>query len=70
MYSPESISNALIKVSGVKSKKGVYFVSYSSEHNLTAGENNVTFTKKIISVNLVVGEAERMIESVPKRLFY
>jgi len=55
VYSPENISGALIKVSGVKSTKGVYYVSYSSEHNLTAGENNITFTKKLPSCSSCAG---------------
>ncbi|MHC1611574.1 MAG: rhodanese-like domain-containing protein [Candidatus Methanospirareceae archaeon] len=55
VYSPENISNALIKVSGVKSTKGVYYVSYSSKQNLTAGENNVTFTKKLPSCSRCAG---------------
>lgn len=55
VYSPENVSNALIEVSGVKSKKGVYYVSYSSKHNLTAGENNVTFTKKLPSCSSCAG---------------
>jgi PGF-CTERM protein len=55
VYSPENISNVLIKVSGVKSKKGVYYVSYSSDHNLTAGENNITFTKKLPSCSSCAG---------------
>ncbi len=55
VYSPENISNALIKVSGVKSTKGVYYVSYSSKQNLTAGKNNVTFTKKLPSCSKCAG---------------
>lgn len=55
VYSPENISDVLIKVSGVKSKKGVYYVSYSSDHNLTAGETNITFTKKLPSCSSCAG---------------
>jgi rhodanese-related sulfurtransferase len=47
VYSPEHIKDALIKVSGVKSKKGVYFVSYSSKIDLFPGLNHITFTKKL-----------------------
>lgn len=49
VYSPENISDVLIKVSGVKSKKGVYYVSYSSKQNLIAGENNIAFNKTLPS---------------------
>ncbi len=55
IYSPEYISNVSIKVSGVKSTKGVYYVSYSSKQNLTAGENNITFTKKLPSCSKCAG---------------
>ncbi|HUV80710.1 MAG TPA: rhodanese-like domain-containing protein [Candidatus Bathyarchaeia archaeon] len=55
VYSPENISNVLIKVSGVKSKKGVYYVSYLSDHNLTAGENNVSFNKTLPSCSSCAG---------------
>jgi rhodanese-related sulfurtransferase len=55
VYSPENISDAVIKVSGVKSSKGVYYVSYSSPLNLTVGENNVTFTKKLPSCSRCAG---------------
>jgi len=55
VYSPENISDVFIKVSGVKSTKGVYYVSYSSEQNLTAGENNITFTKKLPSCSRCAG---------------
>ena len=55
VYSPESISDVLIKVSGVKSGKGVYYVSYSSKQNLTAGENNVSFNKTLPSCSSCAG---------------
>jgi rhodanese-related sulfurtransferase len=55
VYSPENVSNTLIKVSGVKSTKGVVYVSYSSPLNLTVGENNVTFTKKLPSCSRCAG---------------
>jgi len=55
VYSPEDISDVLIKVSGVKSRKGVYYVSYSSEQNLTAGENNVSFNKTLPSCSKCAG---------------
>ncbi len=55
VYSPEDISDVSIKVSGVKSKKGVYYVSYSSEQNLTAGDNNVSFNKTLPSCSSCAG---------------
>ncbi len=55
VYSPEDISDVLIKVSGVESRKGVYYVSYSSKQNLTAGENNITFAKKLPSCSRCAG---------------
>ena len=55
VYSPENISNALIKVSGVKSSKGVTYVTYSNALNLTAGETSVTFTKKLPSCSRCAG---------------
>jgi len=55
VYSPENVSNTLIKVSGVKSTKGVVYVSYSSPLNLTVGENNVTFTKTLPSCSKCAG---------------
>ncbi|HUV02376.1 MAG TPA: rhodanese-like domain-containing protein [Desulfobacteria bacterium] len=55
VYSPENVSNTLIKVSGVKSTKGVVYVAYSSPLNLTVGENNVTFTKKLPSCSRCAG---------------
>jgi rhodanese-related sulfurtransferase len=55
VYSPENISNALIKVSGVKSSKGVVYVSYSSTQNLTTGENTINFTKTLPSCSKCAG---------------
>jgi rhodanese-related sulfurtransferase len=55
LYSPEGIGNASITVSGVKSTKGVYYVSYSSNHNLTAGENTLTFTRQLPSCSRCAG---------------
>ncbi|MBN1763166.1 MAG: rhodanese-like domain-containing protein [Methanomicrobia archaeon] len=55
IYSAENISDALIKVSGVKSSKGVYYVAYSSTRNLTAGENNITFTKNLPACSKCAG---------------
>ena len=55
VYSPEDISDVSIKVSGVKSRKGVYYVSYSSKQNLTAGENNVSFNKTLPSCSSCAG---------------
>lgn len=47
VYSPEDINNASITVSGVKSEKGVYHVSYSNEHDLAVGENIISFKKTL-----------------------
>ncbi len=47
VYSSDDISEVLIKVSGVKSRKGIYFVSLSNKTNLIAGENKITFTQKL-----------------------
>jgi rhodanese-related sulfurtransferase len=54
-YSPENISNALIKVSGVNSSKGVTYVTYSNALNLTAGETTIQFTKKLPSCSRCAG---------------
>jgi PGF-CTERM protein len=55
VYSPEDITNATIEVSGVKSTKGVYYVSYSSNQNLTAGENTITFKRNLPSCSRCAG---------------
>ncbi len=55
LHAPEEISNASIKVTGVKSTKGVYYVQYSSQQDLTAGENTITFTKKLPSCSRCAG---------------
>ena len=49
IYAPKNISDALIKVTGVKSTKGVYFVSYSNLTDLVIGLNNISFIKKLPS---------------------
>ena len=55
VYSPDDISDVLIKISGVKSRKGVYFVSLSNNTNLIAGENKITFTQKLPACSGCVG---------------
>ncbi len=55
VYSPKNITNAVITVSGVKSTKGVYYVSYSQNHNLTTGTNNISFTKTLPSCSSCAG---------------
>ena len=55
VYSPENMSSVLINVSGVKSKKGLYYVSYSSEGGLMAGVNTVTFNKTLPSCSKCAG---------------
>jgi len=55
VYSPESISDVLVEVSGVKSRRGVYFVSLSNKTNLIAGENEMTFIKKLPSCSPCAG---------------
>jgi len=47
VYSPDDTNDMLIKVSGVKSRKGIYFVSLSNKTNLIAGDNKITFTQKL-----------------------
>jgi len=54
VYSPENLSVS-IKVLGVKSTKGVNYVSYEGKQNLTAGENNITFTKTLPSCSRCAG---------------
>jgi rhodanese-related sulfurtransferase len=49
VYSPEEMNNVLIKVSGVKSTKGIYHVAFSNETNFNAGENKLTLTKQLPS---------------------
>lgn len=58
VYSPGNISDALIKVSGVKSTKGVVYVAYSSTQNLTSGKNNITFTKNLPACSRCAGISE------------
>ena len=58
VYSSENISNALIEVSGVKSSKGVTYVTYSNALNLTAGDTTIQFTKKLPSCSRCAGISE------------
>jgi rhodanese-related sulfurtransferase len=55
LHAPEEISNASIEVTGVKSTKGVYYVQYASQQDLTAGANTITFTKKLPSCSRCAG---------------
>jgi PGF-CTERM protein len=55
VYAPEEISDVVIGISGVKSKKGVYFVSLSNKTDLKAGDNEMTFTKKLPSCSRCAG---------------
>lgn len=55
IYTPANLSTVEVKVTGVKSTKGVYYVSYSSKTALQAGENNITFTKTLPSCSKCAG---------------
>jgi len=55
VYAPEEISDVVIGISGVKSKRGVYFVSLSNKTDLKAGDNEMTFTKKLPSCSRCAG---------------
>ncbi|MGC9444341.1 MAG: rhodanese-like domain-containing protein [Candidatus Methanospirareceae archaeon] len=55
IYTPANLSTVKVQVTGVKSSKGVYYVSYSSMMELQAGENNITFTKTLPSCSSCAG---------------
>ncbi|MDI6885500.1 MAG: rhodanese-like domain-containing protein [archaeon] len=55
VYSPEEISNVLIRALGVTSNKGVDYVNFVSETDLIAGENKITFTKRLPSCSRCAG---------------
>lgn len=55
IYTPDNLSTVEVKVTGVKSSKGVYYVSYSSRTELNAGVNNITFTKTLPSCSKCAG---------------
>ncbi|PXF51710.1 MAG: hypothetical protein C4B55_04975 [Candidatus Methanophagaceae archaeon] len=55
VYSSENVSDALIEVAGVRSKRGVNYISYSNKTNLTAGENTVTFSRTLPSCSKCAG---------------
>jgi PGF-CTERM protein len=55
IFTPENLSTVEVKVTGVKSSKGVYYVTYSSKTELQAGENNITFTKTLPSCSKCAG---------------
>lgn len=55
VYAPEDLNDLVIGISGVKSKKGVYFVSLSNKTDLKEGENEMTFTKKLPSCSRCAG---------------
>ncbi|RZN43473.1 MAG: rhodanese-like domain-containing protein [Methanophagales archaeon ANME-1-THS] len=55
LYSPEDLNNVLIRVSGVKNTRGIYYVSTSSTMNLTAGENNLILSKQLPACSSCAG---------------
>lgn len=55
LYSAAEINNVLIRVVGVKSTKGIYYVSSSSTMNLTAGENNLILSKQLPACSKCAG---------------
>ena len=55
LYSPDDLNNVLIRVSGVKNTKGIYYISSSSPMNLTAGENNLMLTKQLPACSRCAG---------------
>ncbi len=54
VYSPENVSNVLIKVSGLKGRHGIDLISFSREANLTSGENKMSFSSRIPSCGCAV----------------
>jgi rhodanese-related sulfurtransferase len=55
LYSPDDLNNVLIRVSGVKNTKGIYYISSSSPMNLTAGDNNLMLTKQLPACSRCAG---------------
>jgi len=55
IYAPANLSTVEVKVTGVKSSKGVNFVSYSNKTALPAGETRITFTKTLPSCSSCAG---------------
>jgi rhodanese-related sulfurtransferase len=55
VYSPENLDPVHIEVSGVRSKKGIYYVSYSSDGCLMAGVNTMTFNRTLPSCSKCAG---------------
>ncbi len=55
IYAPENLSTVEIKITGVRSKKGIYYVSYSVKKELQTGVNNFSFTKKLPSCSACAG---------------
>jgi len=55
LYSPAKMNNVLIRVSGVRSTKGIYYISSSSQMNLTAGENTLMLTKQLPACSRCAG---------------
>jgi PGF-CTERM protein len=55
IYTPANLSAVEVRVTGVKSSKGVYYVSYSSQTALQAGENNIAFTKTLPACSKCAG---------------
>jgi len=61
VYSPENVSNVLIKVSGLQGRHGSDLVSFSRDANLSAGENKVFFPYKIPSCGCAVSYGDYFI---------
>ena len=59
VYSPENVSNVLIKVSGLRGRHGSNLVSFSRDANLSAGENKVVFSYRIPSCGCAVSYGKR-----------
>lgn len=55
IHAPAELHDVIVSVEGVLSSKGVKYVTYSSKTNLTAGENNVSFTKTLPSCSACAG---------------
>jgi len=55
IHAPQDLSEVLITVEGVLSKKGVNYVTYSSGMSLSAGENIITFATTLPSCSACAG---------------
>jgi len=63
VYSPENVSNVLIKVSGLRGRHGSNLVSFSRDANLSAGENKVVFSYRIPSCGCAVSYGSHFINA-------